>query len=391
MRQTLAAIRHLETAVLQAPGIDGVVLRYANLYGPGTGFAGDGDLVAQVRKRKVPIVGRGGGIWSFVHVDDAAAATVAAIEHGRPGVYNVADDEPASTAVWLPELADTLGARPPRRVPAWLGRLAAGDATVSMFTQIRGAANGKAKRELSWAPRHGAGATASGASSRRRDRATVRRRGELRSGRRCSTGETLSAPVSASSSTVLGSREAPSWSSAGRRGSGSRPCWRMRARRLPACAYCAAAGSSRRRSCLYAGLHQILRPVLGDADGLPPPQARALRGALGLESGASDEWFLVSLAVLSLLAEAAEHGPLLCLVDDAHWLDDASAESLVFAGRRLEAEGVVILFAARDGDVRSFEAPEFEELRLGGLDADASAALLDDRVPARSRARLAGG
>jgi nucleoside-diphosphate-sugar epimerase len=153
MRQTLAAIRHLETAVLQAPGIEGIALRYANLYGPGTGFAADGHLVAQVRKRRVPIIGKGGGIWSFVHVDDAAAATLAAIEHGRRGVYNVADDEPASALVWLPELADALGVQPPRRVPAWLGRLVAGEATVSMFTQIRGAVNTKAKRELSWAPR----------------------------------------------------------------------------------------------------------------------------------------------------------------------------------------------------------------------------------------------
>jgi DNA-binding NarL/FixJ family response regulator len=145
----------------------------------------------------------------------------------------------------------------------------------------------------------------------------------------------------------------------------------------------------------YAGLHQILRPILGDVDRLPLPQARALRGALGLESGAGDEWFLVSLAVLSLLAEAAEHGPVLCLVDDAHWLDDASAESLLFAGRRLEAEGIVMLFAARDGDLRSFEAPEFEDLRLTGLDAESAAALLDDRVPAslsaEARQRLIDG
>jgi DNA-binding CsgD family transcriptional regulator len=145
----------------------------------------------------------------------------------------------------------------------------------------------------------------------------------------------------------------------------------------------------------YAGLHQILRPVLADADRLPAPQARALRGALGLQDGAGDEWFLVSLAVLSLLAEAAERGPLLCLVDDAHWLDDASAESLMFAGRRLEAEGVVLIFAARDGDMRSFEAPEFDVLRLSGLDADASAALLDDRLSTalsgKARQRLIDG
>jgi nucleoside-diphosphate-sugar epimerase len=154
MRQTLAAIQYLETAVLETPDMEGVVLRYANLYGPGTGFADDGELVAQVRKRRIPIIGTGEGVWSFIHVDDAAAATLAAIEHGPPGVYNVADDEPASAQVWLPELAHAAGAKPPRRVPRWLGRLAAGEATVSMFTRIRGAANAKAKRELAWAPRH---------------------------------------------------------------------------------------------------------------------------------------------------------------------------------------------------------------------------------------------
>jgi hypothetical protein len=126
----------------------------------------------------------------------------------------------------------------------------------------------------------------------------------------------------------------------------------------------------------YAGLHQILRPVLSDLDRLPAPQARALRGALGLEAGVGDQWFLVSLAVLSLLAEAAERQPLLCLVDDAHWLDDASAESLVFAARRLDAEPVAMLFAARDGEIRSFEAPGLDELRLSGLEPDAAAALL---------------
>jgi DNA-binding CsgD family transcriptional regulator len=127
----------------------------------------------------------------------------------------------------------------------------------------------------------------------------------------------------------------------------------------------------------YAGLHQIVRPVLGCLDALPEPQARALRGALGLEAGASDEWFLVSLAVLSLLAEAAEHEPLLCVVDDAHWLDDASAESLAFAARRLEAERIAMLFAARVGEVRTFEAPGLDELRLTGLDRESASGLLE--------------
>jgi nucleoside-diphosphate-sugar epimerase len=153
MRQTLAAIQHLETVVTRNAAFEGLALRYANLYGPHTSFAADGEIVAQVRKRRLPIVGGGGGVWSFVHVDDAAAATVAAIEHGDPGVYNVADDEPASALVWLPALAKAAGAKPPRRVPAWLGRLAAGEAAVSMFTEIRGADNDKAKRELWWTPR----------------------------------------------------------------------------------------------------------------------------------------------------------------------------------------------------------------------------------------------
>jgi DNA-binding CsgD family transcriptional regulator len=139
----------------------------------------------------------------------------------------------------------------------------------------------------------------------------------------------------------------------------------------------------------YAGLHQLLRPILADADHLPGPQGRALRGALGLEDGAGDEWFLVSLAVLTLLSDFAEREPVLCLVDDAHWLDAGSAEALKFAARRLDAERLAILFAARDGDARSFEAPEFEELRLTGLDAEASEALLDRRAPGLSRAARA--
>jgi DNA-binding CsgD family transcriptional regulator len=132
----------------------------------------------------------------------------------------------------------------------------------------------------------------------------------------------------------------------------------------------------------YAGLHQVVRPALDHYDKLPDPQARALGGALGLEDGASDQWFLVSAGLLSLLAEAAEERPLVVLVDDAHWLDDASRESLIFAGRRLEAEGIAMIFAAREGDVRSFEAPGLPELQLRGLDADASGELLDQRAQA---------
>jgi nucleoside-diphosphate-sugar epimerase len=153
-RESLAAIRHLERAVLGADGMTGIALRYGNFYGPGTGFAADGEIARMVRKRGFPLVGDGGGVWSFVHVEDAAAATVAAVRRGAPGAYNVADDDPAPVAVWLPELARGLGARPPRHVPVWLGRLAAGDVAVSLMTRIQGASNAKARRELGWAPRH---------------------------------------------------------------------------------------------------------------------------------------------------------------------------------------------------------------------------------------------
>jgi DNA-binding CsgD family transcriptional regulator len=130
----------------------------------------------------------------------------------------------------------------------------------------------------------------------------------------------------------------------------------------------------------FAALHQILRPVLGHVDHLPEPQAAALRGALGLAEGVSDDRFLVSLAALSLLSEAAEHEPLLCLVDDAHWLDDASADALVFVARRLEAEGILLLFAAREGEGRRFEPRGLPELRLGGLDRAAAGALIDEHA-----------
>ena len=153
-KRSIAAIRHLESAVLGAEGIGGVALRYGNFYGPGNGISSDGEIAEQVRRRRLPIIGDGAGIWSFVHIDDAAAAAVAAIERGDPGVYNVADDAPAPVAEWLPELARVLGAKPPRRVPVWLGRLAAGEVAVSMMTQIRGTSNAKAKRELGWQPRY---------------------------------------------------------------------------------------------------------------------------------------------------------------------------------------------------------------------------------------------
>src|SRR5919108_633123 len=152
--KSLAAIRYVEKAVLGAAGIEGVALRYGNFYGPGTGIAADGDIVAQVRKRRFPIVGDGSGVWSFVHMDDAASAAIAALGRGAPGVYNVADDEPAPVAAWLPDLAAAVGAKPPRHVPVWLGRLAAGEVGVSMMTRIPGTSNAKAKAELGWAPQY---------------------------------------------------------------------------------------------------------------------------------------------------------------------------------------------------------------------------------------------
>jgi nucleoside-diphosphate-sugar epimerase len=149
MRQSLAAIEQLESAVVGNGAFAGVALRYGNLYGAGTGWTSP-VFVELLRKRRLPIIGDGGGVFSFIHVDDAAIATVAAIEGGAPGIYNIADDEPAPVRVWLPILAQAVGAKPPRHVPAWLGRLAAGEAIVSMFTRIRGASNAKAKSELGW-------------------------------------------------------------------------------------------------------------------------------------------------------------------------------------------------------------------------------------------------
>jgi nucleoside-diphosphate-sugar epimerase len=154
MRETLAAIRHLETAVLGARWTEGIVLRYGVFYGPGTSLAPGQEQIELIRKRKFPLVGDGGGVWSFIHVADAADATVAAIEHGTRGVYNIADDDPAPVADWLPALAQKLGAKKPMRVPRFVGRLAAGEAGVVMMTDVRGASNAKAKRELGWRPAH---------------------------------------------------------------------------------------------------------------------------------------------------------------------------------------------------------------------------------------------
>jgi nucleoside-diphosphate-sugar epimerase len=154
MRTIIAALRHLESAVLGADWTEGIVLRYGALYGPGTSMAPGGNEFELIRKRKYPVVGDGGGVWSFVHVVDAAQAAVAAVEHGGRGVYNVVDDDPARVAEWLPALAQALGAKRPRRVPRWIGRLFAGECGVQMMTELRGVSNAKAKRELGWRPAH---------------------------------------------------------------------------------------------------------------------------------------------------------------------------------------------------------------------------------------------
>ena len=151
--RSVAAVRALEEATLGSDSVEGVVLRYGLFYGPGTAFARDGSTAAMVRKRAFPVVGRGTAVYSYIQVDDAAGATVAALDHGAPGAYNVVDDDPAMMREWLPKYADALGARPPRRVPRFIVRLAAGKFGLYMSTQLQGATNEKAKRELGWQPR----------------------------------------------------------------------------------------------------------------------------------------------------------------------------------------------------------------------------------------------
>jgi nucleoside-diphosphate-sugar epimerase len=155
MRQTHDAIRHLERAVTGAAWTEGIALRYGGFYGPGTSLDGaDSEHVELIRKRRFPVIGDGGGLWSFIHIEDAAEATVTAVERGRRGIYNIVDDDPAPAADWLPAVAESLGAKPPRRLPRWLGRMLGGEAMVVMMTEVRGASNAKAKRELGWIPRH---------------------------------------------------------------------------------------------------------------------------------------------------------------------------------------------------------------------------------------------
>jgi nucleoside-diphosphate-sugar epimerase len=155
-RPVVETLLYLEEAVTTIEWGEGLALRYGGFYGPGTGTssAPDAVMAAPIRKRQFPIVGDGGGVWSHIHIEDAAAATAIAVERGQPGVYYIVDDEPAPVREWLPVLASALGAKPPRRVPRWLGRLAAGEAATLMMTEARGASNAKAKRELGWQLRY---------------------------------------------------------------------------------------------------------------------------------------------------------------------------------------------------------------------------------------------
>jgi 2-alkyl-3-oxoalkanoate reductase len=154
--ETLGAIKYLEKTVTGTDGIDGMALRYGGFYGPGTSMSinPDGEQVEMIRKRRLPIIGDGGGIWSMTHIQDAASATAAAVERGEPGLYNVVDDEPAPVGEIVTDLASVIGVKPPRRIPRWLGRLIAGEGTTVMMTEVRGASNAKAKRELGWELRY---------------------------------------------------------------------------------------------------------------------------------------------------------------------------------------------------------------------------------------------
>jgi len=153
--RSVDALHELEDAVTKTEGIEGLALRYGFFYGPGTSYAPSGFFAREVGRRRFPVVGRGSGVFSFIHVDDAADATVAAVERGAPGIYNVVDDEPAPLREWLPVYADAIGAKRPWRVPRFVARLLAGQYAVSMATELRGASNERAKAELGWAPRYG--------------------------------------------------------------------------------------------------------------------------------------------------------------------------------------------------------------------------------------------
>lgn len=152
VRTSNKAIRYLEAAVAGADWTEAITLRYGGFYGPGTSMSLDpvGEMVENIRKRRMPLAGKGTGVWSFIHVADAASATAEAVEHGTRGAYNIVDDEPAPVSEWLPFLANALGAKPPLHVPLWLARLAGGEAAAVMMSELRGSSNAKAKRELGW-------------------------------------------------------------------------------------------------------------------------------------------------------------------------------------------------------------------------------------------------
>jgi nucleoside-diphosphate-sugar epimerase len=152
--RTIRLSAEMDENITGSDKIEGLVLRFGFWYGPGTSFAPDGYTASEVKKRRFPIVGDGGGVYSFIHIDDVVEATLAAMERGAAGVYNVCDDEPAPMSEWIPAYAKALGAKPPRRVPRFLARLITGSYIALMATELRGASNAKAKRELGWAPRY---------------------------------------------------------------------------------------------------------------------------------------------------------------------------------------------------------------------------------------------
>ena len=152
--RSIRALRALDAAVTKTQGLEGVVLRYGFFYGPGSSYDSSGHWAREVRRRRFPIVGRGDGVFSFIHVDDAASATVAAVEGGPPGIYNIVDDDPAPLREWLPVYADAVGAKKPRRVPKWIARIVAGEYGTMLATELRGASNARAKAALSWTPRY---------------------------------------------------------------------------------------------------------------------------------------------------------------------------------------------------------------------------------------------
>ena len=188
IRRTLDAIRVQEKMVRRSADLEAKALRYGALYGPGTALAPDGWMVAELKRRRLPIVGSGAGIWSFLHVDDAATATALALQRGEPGIYNIVDDEPAQVATWLPALAQAVGAPPPRRIPAWIARYFIGETGVAMMTEVRGGSNARAKLELGWRPLYESWRTGFNA----------------RSQRACERGTTAEAPCTPASSGARG-------------------------------------------------------------------------------------------------------------------------------------------------------------------------------------------